>query len=130
VAAPARQATVLVAVRSGQVREALAALIGSLDGFRVVGEAATHEQALAIARTSRPRVDVVDEELPGRDVGSTILALYEEGLAHAIVAIGTRADGTGRAHAAGACAYLQMGASPDDILHALTTAATAPSLVD
>jgi DNA-binding NarL/FixJ family response regulator len=113
---------VLVAVRSAQVREALAALIGSFDGFRVVGEAASDEQALAIARADRPRVAVVDEALPGSHLGSTIQALHEEALVGGIVAISTRANGAGRAQAAGARAYLQMGASPKDILEALTTA--------
>ena len=114
VKAPPRTATVLVAVRSPRVREALAALIGSLIGFRVVGEAATDEQAIWIARTDRPRVAIVDEELVG--------ALHEQGMAAAIVAIGARADGARRAQAAGACSYLQIGASPADILDALDTA--------
>jgi DNA-binding NarL/FixJ family response regulator len=122
VEAPARQATVLVAVGSAQVREAVAALIGAFDGFRVIGEAATHEQAIAIARLAHPRVALVDEELPGSQLGSAIQVLHDQGLAEAIVAIGTRADGANRAQAAGASAYLQMGASPKDILGLLSSA--------
>jgi DNA-binding NarL/FixJ family response regulator len=114
VEAPPRTATVLVAVRSPQVREALAALIGSIIGFRVVGEAATDEQAIQIARADRPRVAIVDEE--------TIQALHDEGVVEGIVGIGARADGAGRARAAGARMYLQIGASPADILDALNTA--------
>jgi DNA-binding NarL/FixJ family response regulator len=122
VQAPAREATVLVAVRSSQVREALAALIGSFVGFQVVGEAASDEQALSMARGDRPRLAVVDEALPGSQFGSTIAALHEQGLAESIVAIGARADGAGRARAAGACTYVQIGASPADILAALNAA--------
>ena len=122
VKAPARTATVLVAVRSPQVREALAALIGSFIGFRVVGEAATDEQAIQIAQTERPRVAIVDEELAGATLGSTIQTLHEQALVEGVVAIGARADGARRAQAAGACSYLQIGASPADILDALNTA--------
>jgi DNA-binding NarL/FixJ family response regulator len=114
VKAPARTATVLVAMRSPQVREALAALVGSFVGFRVVGEAATDEQALQIARVDRPRVAIVDEE--------SIQALHDEGTVEAIVAIGARADGARRAQAAGACSYIEIGASPADIQDALNTA--------
>jgi DNA-binding NarL/FixJ family response regulator len=116
VKAPARTATVLVAVRSPQMREALSALIGSFIGFRVVGEAATHEQAIQIARSDRPRVAIVDED------ASSIHAMHDEGVVEAIVAIGARADGARRAQAAGARGYLQIGASPADILDALNTA--------
>ena len=115
--APARTATVLVAVRSPQVREALAALIESFVDFHVVGEAATDEQAVQIARDDRPRVALVGEEF--------IQALHDEGLVEAIVAIGARADGARRAQAAGACSYIQIGASPADILDALDTALSA-----
>lgn len=114
VKAPARTATVLVAMRSPQVREALAALVGSFVGFRVVGEAATDEQALQIARADRPSVAIVDEE--------SIQALHDEGTVEAIVAIGARADGARRAQAAGACSYIEIGASPADIQDALNTA--------
>jgi DNA-binding NarL/FixJ family response regulator len=116
VKAPARPATVLVAVQSPQVREALSALIGSFTAFRVVGEAATQEQAIQIARSDRPRVAIVDED------GSSIQAMYDEGMVGAIVAIGARADGARRAQAAGARSYLQIGASPADILDALNSA--------
>jgi DNA-binding NarL/FixJ family response regulator len=111
--------TVLVAVRSPQVREALVALIGSLDGFCVVGETGNDEHALELARSHRPRLAVVDQELPGCDAGWTIQMLQHEGLAEAIVAIGRRADGGPRAHAAGARAFVQMGAPPCDVLSAL-----------
>ena len=119
---PGQPATVLVAIRSAQVREALAALIGSVDSFDVVGEAASDEQALAIARSERPQVAVVDEELPGSELDSTIEVLHAEGLVDAVVAIGPRADGGRRTRAAGACAYVQMGASPADILSTLASA--------
>ena len=111
--------SVLVAVRSEQVREALVALIGSLDEFFVVGETGNEDQALEIARTVHPRLAVVDQELPGCGGCWTIQRLQHEGLAKAIVAIGRRADGGTRAQAAGASAYVQLGAPPLDVLSAL-----------
>ena len=117
VQAPARTASVLVAVGSPQVREALAALIGSVLGFRVVGEAATSDQAMQIARADHPRVALVDEAL--------LETVHDQAMAEVIVAIGARADGARRAQAAGACSYIQIGASPADILDALNTALAA-----
>jgi DNA-binding NarL/FixJ family response regulator len=46
----AHETTVLVAVSSPRVREALVAVIGAMEGFRVVGEATTAERALQLAR--------------------------------------------------------------------------------
>ena len=112
------------------MREALAALIGSLDGFAVIGEVGCDEQALDLARRSRPRLAIIDQELPGCQYERTVERLQDEGLVDAVIAIGLRADGGMRARAAGARAYVQVGAAPADIqralLGALATAAPQP----
>jgi DNA-binding NarL/FixJ family response regulator len=113
---------VLVAVRSPRMREALVALIGSLDGFAVVAEASSDEQALDLARRHRPHLALVDQELPGCDGDWAIQRLQRDHLAGAVVAIGRRADGSRRARAVGACAYVQVGAPPAEILRALASA--------
>src|SRR5436853_4857990 len=59
------ETTVLVAVGSGRVREALVAMLGAQKGFRVVAEAATDEAALEAARALRPHLAVVETELSG-----------------------------------------------------------------
>jgi DNA-binding NarL/FixJ family response regulator len=119
---------VLVAVSSQQVREALVAMIGALEGFRVVAEATSADQALHLARTLLPALAVVDEDFVDCGSSWTIQRLCEERLAEAVVAIGWRANGAYRARAAGADLYLEMGGSPDDVLHALRNACPARSL--
>jgi DNA-binding NarL/FixJ family response regulator len=124
------QTTVLVAVRAPQVREALAAMIGALEGFSVVAEAATYEEAHLLARLHRPKLALVDHDLPPLGGALAIERLRSEGLADAIVAIGLRAgDGARtRARTAGAQTYVQTGCAPDDVLLAMQAALQAASV--
>jgi len=117
----ALETTVLVAVESAQVREALAAMLAAHDGFRIVAEAADGDQALDLARASRPHLAIVDEELSGHCGPWIIQCMQREDLARVIVAIGRTADGF-QARVAGACAYVQMGTPPRDLLSALRAA--------
>jgi DNA-binding NarL/FixJ family response regulator len=123
-----RGATVLVAVGAPQVREALSAIIGSAEGFAVVGEASTEEEALQLARDLRPSVALVDEELPGCCGSWTVQTMQQNGLVNAIVAMGLRANGQVRAETAGAHAYVQTGAPADDVLAALRRAHASSAL--
>jgi DNA-binding NarL/FixJ family response regulator len=121
------QTTVLIAVQAPQVREALAALIGALEGFSVVAEAGTCEEAHELAQAHHPKLALVDHDLPPLGGALTIERLRSENLAEAIVAIGLRAgDGTRtRAKTAGAQTYVQTGAPPEDVLSALQIALQA-----
>ncbi len=114
----AAQTTVLVAVQSPEVREGLVAMLGALDGFRVVGEACSEEQTLDYARRLRPRLVLVDEEMSGHGGWWTIHSLQREQLADVIVALGRRGDGL-FAQLAGAQAYVQMGCAPRELLCAV-----------
>jgi DNA-binding NarL/FixJ family response regulator len=58
---------VLIVDDHGLVREGLRTLIDAESGLRVVGEASTAEEALALARKLRPGVIVLDNRLPDRD---------------------------------------------------------------
>jgi DNA-binding NarL/FixJ family response regulator len=113
--------TVLVAVASAQVREALVAMLGALDGFRVVAEADTDESALEAARNQRPGLALIDPELSGFGGWRVIQQIQAEHLADVVVALGRRADGI-LAQTVGAQTYVQMGTSPRDLLSALETA--------
>ncbi len=114
----------LVAVDAARVREALVAMIGAVDGFRVVATVASDEQAVRQARRLRPTLALIDQDLPACGGAWAVQTLRDEQLVQAIVAIGLRADGSTRerARAAGARAYVQTGASPDDLLAALRVA--------
>lgn len=120
-----REATVLVAVRAPQVREALAAIIGSFEGFTVVGEADCEDQALELARSFRPTIAIVDDDLPGCCGPRAMQTMHQESLVGAIVATGLRSSGVTRARAAGAETYIQTGAPPDDLVEALQAAVAA-----
>jgi DNA-binding NarL/FixJ family response regulator len=112
----AHETTVLVAVSSPRVREALVAVISAMEGFRVVGEATTAEQAVQLARAERPMLALVDDDLADCSGTWTMQELSGEVV---VVAIGWRANAALQARAAGARMYIEMGGSPEDVLSAL-----------
>ncbi|MDQ3810879.1 MAG: hypothetical protein M3336_11360 [Chloroflexota bacterium] len=112
------QTTVLIAVHAPDVREGLAAMLGTLDQFRVVGEAGSNQEALDLARSLRPRLALVDPELSGNLGWWTMHALQTERLADAIVALGRRADEL-MAGLVGARAYVQVGTAPRELVRTL-----------
>ncbi|HEX8966360.1 MAG TPA: hypothetical protein VF937_00675 [Chloroflexota bacterium] len=120
-ASEAPETTVLVAVESANVREALVAMLGTLDGFRVVAEADTDDAALDAARRQRPHLALIEPELSGCGGWWAIQQMQSEHLAEVVVALGRRANGA-LAQLAGAQCYVQMGASPRDLLSALQAA--------
>jgi two-component system, NarL family, response regulator DesR len=116
-----RTTTVLVAVESAQVREALVAMLGTLERFRIVAEVADADIAVTIARAERPNLALVEPELSGCGGWWAIKQMRAERLADAVVALGRRADGA-LAQLVGARTYVQMGASPRDLLNAVEAA--------
>jgi DNA-binding NarL/FixJ family response regulator len=116
-----RETTVLVAVESAQVREALVAMLGALDGFRVVAEASNDEAAVEAARTQRPYLALVDTELSGGCGWWAIQQMQAGSLVQVVVALGRRADSLLAQHI-GAHTYVQMGTSPRDLLSAVQAA--------
>jgi DNA-binding NarL/FixJ family response regulator len=116
-----RRTTVLVAVGSAQVREALVAMLGTLERFRIVAEVDNADAAVEIARIERPNLAVVEPELSGCGGWWAIKQMQVERVADVVVALGRRADGA-LAQLVGARTYVQMGASPRDVLDAVETA--------
>jgi len=112
---------VLVAVESPQVREALVAMLGAIDGFRVVAEADSDEAALDAARRQRPRLALIEPELSDCGGWWVIQQIRADQLACVVVALGRRAN-EAFAQLAGAQSYVQMGISPRDLLSALEAA--------
>src|SRR4051794_30995655 len=64
---PTEETRVLIADSQALVRAGLKALLEANASVIVTGEAATGEEALAVAGTARPDVVVIDAMLPGRD---------------------------------------------------------------
>jgi len=104
-----------------QVREALVAMLGAIEGFRVVAEADTAEAALEAARRKRPRLALIEPELSDCGGWWVIQQIRADQLACVVVALGRRANGV-FAELAGAQSYVQMGISPRDLLSALESA--------
>jgi DNA-binding NarL/FixJ family response regulator len=117
----APETTVLVAVGSATVREALVAMLGAIDGFRVVCEADSADAALECARCQRPRLALIEPELSNCGGWWVIQQIRIEQLACVVVALGRRGDGT-LAQMVGAQSYVQMGTSPRDLLSTLEAA--------
>jgi len=113
--------SVLVAVASHKVREALVAMLGAIDGFHVVAEADSADAAIEAARRQRPRLALIDPELSDCGGWWAIQQIRTEQLVPVVVALGKRADG-GLAQIVGAQSYVQMGTSPRDLLSALEAA--------
>lgn len=117
----ASMTTVLVAVESNQVREGLVAMLGAVDGFKVVAEAATDEAAVEAARAHRPFLALVELELSGCGGFWAIRQIESEQLASVVVALGRRAN-VAVTQLIGAHSYIQMGTSPRDLLDTVEAA--------
>jgi len=117
----APETTVLVAIGSATVREALVAMLGAIDGFSVVCEADSADAALECARRQRPRLALIEPELSDCGGWWVIQQVRSEQPACVVVALGRRADGA-LAQLVGAQSYVQMGIAPRDLLSALEAA--------
>jgi two-component system response regulator DesR len=98
----------LLADDENLIRSALAALLGMEEDLHVVAQAATGDEALAMARVHRPDVAVLDLQMPGLDGIAVAEALRNElpGCASIIVTSHGRPGHLKRALAAGARGFL------------------------
>jgi two-component system response regulator DesR len=69
---------VLLADDENVIRTALAALLALQDDLEVLAQAASGDEALAMARRHRPDVAVLDLQMPGRDGIAVAAALAAE----------------------------------------------------
>ena len=113
--------SVVVAVESDQVREALVAMLSASDGFHVVAEANSADAALEAVRRQRPRLVLIEPELSNCGGWRVIQQIRLEQLACVVVALGRHANGMA-AQLAGAESYVQMGTAPRDLLNAIEAA--------
>ncbi|HEV2282754.1 MAG TPA: response regulator transcription factor [bacterium] len=116
---------VLVADDHRIVRAGIRSFLESKQDIAVVGEAGTGEEALALARTLRPDVAVMDLNMPGMGGLQSIRLIKEQvGEVH-VVALTMYGDQRFflEALAAGAEAYVLKGADPAQLLAAVRAAA-------
>ena len=112
---------VLIADDHPVVRGGLRALIGTLPGFVVVGEATTGLEAVAAAAALRPDVVIMDIRMPELDgtEATRRIAATVPGVAVLVLTMYDDDDTVFAAMQAGARGYLLKGAAQDDIDRAL-----------
>ncbi len=118
---PDRPITVVLADDHLVVRRGLRALLESVPGFTVVGEAADGEQAVNAAREYRPDVVVMDVQMPGIDglEATRQITKTVPGVAVVVLTMYEDDDVVFGAVRAGARGYLLKGAGQDEIERAL-----------
>jgi len=112
---------VLIADDHPVVRRGISALLASLEGIVVVGEAADGEAAVREAQLTRPDVVVMDVQMPGTD-GVTATRRLATALPETAVLVLTMFEDDETvfsAMRAGARGYLLKGAGQDEILAAI-----------
>src|SRR4051812_43254645 len=121
---------VLIADGQALVRAGLRVLLESCGRFRVVGEAGTGEEAVALARRLRPDVALVDTRLPGLDpVEATARMFAESGVAVMLI---TATEGDERIFAslrAGASGLLLKDTEPAELGRAVDALARGEALL-
>jgi len=117
-AAPAA-VRVLVADGEALVRAGFRVLLGTDPRISVVGEAATGEEALALARGVRPDVVLIDASLPGIDSVEASRILSESGVAVMLLTNSTGDERILAALRAGAGGLLHKDAEPTELIKAV-----------
>ncbi|MGD3112502.1 response regulator [Streptomyces sp. YGL11-2] len=126
---------VLIVDDQAMVRDALRAVIGRRAGFSVVGDAADGAQAVALARSLRPDVVVMDVRMPGMtgvEATRRILADWPHPEPPPRVLVLTTFDLDEYVHAAlraGACGFLLKNSPPDQLAHAIRVVADGESML-
>ncbi|MFI6045783.1 response regulator [Nocardia sp. NPDC051321] len=123
---------VLVVDDQPLVRGGLAALIRTSPELDVVGEAATGDEAVALAATHRPDVILMDIRMPGTDGITATERILATGNPPPRVLILTTYDLDEYVYTAlriGASGFLLKDASPEQVLAAIHAAATGDILI-
>ena len=121
---------IVVADDHAVVREGLRALIGAVDGYELVGTAATGREAVRAAVTLKPHVLVMDVNMPdgsgleatrelsrvAPDVGVLMLTMYDDD------------ESVFAAMRGGALGYVLKGADPENIVRAIASVAAGEAI--
>lgn len=121
---------IVVADDHAVVRAGLGALLSAVDGYEMVGEAATGTDAVRAAVTLHPDVLVMDIQMPGM---SGIDATREidrvaPGVAVLMLTMFEDDESVFAAMRAGALGYVLKGASPTDMIRAIAAVAAGEAI--
>lgn len=111
------------------IREGLQKVLSLQEGIAVVGEAATGEEALRLARELRPDVVLLDINLPGMDGVKVCEALRDEGIAGVIALTVYDDEHVFAAVKAGAAGYLLKDVNPDELARAIRAVAAGEAIM-
>lgn len=124
----AASVTVVIADDHELFREGLRAMLTAADGVRVVGEAATHDEAYEQTIATRPDVLLLDVEMPGIPVLSTISRVRAETPGTRILIVTMHRDRVLANHlrAAGAAGFVSKSAPASELVDAIHSAVATP----
>jgi DNA-binding NarL/FixJ family response regulator len=121
---------IVVADDHAVVRAGLQALLSAVDGYELVGEAATGAEAVRAAVTLHPDVLVMDIQMPGmsgidatREIGRVA-----PGVAVLMLTMFEDDESVFAAMRAGALGYVLKGASPTDMIRAISAVAAGEAI--
>lgn len=123
---------ILIADDHEVVRIGLAALLDRQAGFRVVGEAASGNEAVRMARALRPDVVVMDIRMPDGSGTDACRAITAELPTTPVVMLTSYADEEAlfEAISAGAAGYVLKRIGSDELVSAVRTVAQGQSMLD
>lgn len=112
------------------IREGVRALIASIDGMELVGEAADGDEALAVVRETGADVVLMDLHMPGTD-GITATRAISAAYPDAAVLVVSMLDDDASVFAAmraGARGFVLKGADPDELRRAISGVANGEAI--
>ena len=107
---------ILIGDAQSRVRFALRVMLTQQPGLRVVGEAASGQELLALTKAVAADLVLVDWELPGLTEAGGLPALRNESHAVQIIVLSSRPGVRRAARAAGADAFVSKGDPPERLL--------------
>jgi DNA-binding NarL/FixJ family response regulator len=113
------------------VRDGLRGMFAGDDRFQVVGEAGNGHEALAVARSARPDVVLMDLRMPGMDGVTTIRELKQQGSAARVLVLTTYDTDSHVLPAikAGATGYLLKDTPREELFRAVVAADRGESVL-
>jgi DNA-binding NarL/FixJ family response regulator len=131
-AVPAAPIRILIADDHEVVRIGLAALLDAQDGFQVVAQASTGNEATWLTRQHRPDVVVMDIRMPNGSGIDACRAIVRDGHGTPVIMLTSHADADALFEAieAGASGYVLKRIGSAELVDAVRTVAAGGSLLD